>query len=956
MSAFLCGIFFVTGAASLAFEALWFHQTGLALGSSVWATSLVLAGFMGGLAVGNAFAARVGDRLPHPLRTYAALEAAVAVTGVVLVFALPAVGAALTGLFGPLLEQPWVVNPLRFAVAFVLLLVPSTAMGATLPLLTQVLSAREPSFGAILGRLYGWNTLGAVAGVLIAEFALIEALGIRGTALVVGAAGLAAAAAATALATALPAPTTPRAPRETPSPPTDAGAAETPSASSDTVRVAPWVVAAFVCGFALLALEVVWFRFLLLFVLSESSSFAAMLAVVLVGIATGGMVAGVLVRRFPGFAAWGSPLAALAAICGVASYAAVPLVWSDPTRTAMSGGELLRIALPLMLPVSLLSGALFTVLGSALRRAAPSAARAAGTLATANTLGAALGSLVAGFALLPILGMERSLFALCALYLVLAVALLGVGGGPRRIAWGSCAAALLLAALFPFGAMHDVHLRGSVERHQGPGGGVLVGVRETPTETIAYLENHAFGEAHSHRLITNGYSMSASYVTARRYMKLYVYWPAALHPKLESALLISYGVGSTAKALTDTESLRHIDIVDISRDVLEMSDLVHPVAAEHPLRDPRVTVHIEDGRYFLDATERRYDLITGEPPPPNVRGVVNLYTREHFERMRRRLAPGGIATYWLPIQSLSDRATLSILRGFCEAFADCSLWHGMGGNLMMVGTRDAAGPVDADHFAAQWEQPRVANEMAGLGFEDPGQLGALFIGDAAWLERLTRHTPPLTDDFPKRVHGIDNANERYPPLRERFWDVVAARERFAQSPLIDGLWPPSWREASLGWFETQALINRFGNRFFVERDSPFPELHEILSGTALRAPALWMLGADADLGPVLDRVLDRAPTHPEALYFRGAQHLAAREYAAAADAFARAEAAPSVARNAFRYRVYALCMAGRCDEAGAAAQVRYARVAADESLPPFWLWMRDTFDLDPRRPTALSRR
>ncbi len=950
MGALLCGIFFVTGAASLAFEALWFHQTGLALGSSVWATSLVLAGFMGGLAVGNAVAARVGDRLPHPLRTYAALEAGVAVTGIALVYALPGVGGALARVFGPLLEQPWVVNPLRFAVAFGLLLVPSTAMGATLPLLTQVLAAREPSFGAILGRLYGWNTLGAVAGVLVAEFALIDGLGIRGTALAAGAAGLAAAGAAMLVATRLTTPGAP-APIDPPAP------AETARTVAETNGgVAPWVAAAFVSGFALLALEVVWFRFLLLYVVSESSSFAAMLAVVLAGIATGGLVGGALLRRDPVFAEWAAPVAALAAVCGVVSYAAVPFVWSDPTRTANSGGELLRLALPLMFPVSLLSGVLFTVLGAALRRAAPSAARAAGSLAFANTLGAALGSLVAGFALLPLLGMERSLFALCALYLALAAALLLAGGAARRVGWAGCAAALVAAALFPFGAMRDVHLRGSVERHLGPGGGVLVGVRETPTETIAYLENHAFGEPHSHRLITNGYSMSASYVTARRYMKLYVYWPAALHPELESALLISYGVGSTAKALTDTESLRRIDVVDISRDVLEMSDLVHPVASEHPLRDPRVAVHIEDGRYYLEASERRYDLITGEPPPPNVRGVVNLYTREHFERVHRRLAPGGIATYWLPIQSLSDRATLSILRGFCDAFADCSLWHGMGGNLMMVGTRDATGPVDATHFAAQWQRPRVAAEMAGLGFEDPGQLGALFIGDAAWLERLTRNIPPLTDDFPKRVLATDNANERYPPLRERFWDVVAARERFTQSPLIARLWPAPWREAALDWFETQALINQFGNRFFVERDSPFPELHEVLTGSRLRAPALWMLGADADLGPVLDRVLARDPAHPEAHYFRGVHHLAAREWSAAAEVFAVAESAPNVARNAFRYRVYALCMAGRCEEAAASARARYVRVAPDQSLPPFWLWMRDTFSLDPRPPTALSRR
>ena len=192
----LVGIFFITGAVSLAFEALWFHQAGLALGNSVWAVSLVFSGFMAGLALGNAIAARTGEALARPLRVYAFLEATAALAGIALVFALPRLGTSLAGFFGPLLESPWLVNPLRLGVAFLMLVIPAAAMGATLPLLTQVLSAKDPRFGGVLGRLYAWNTFGAGVGVLTSEFLLIEALGVRGTALCVGAVGLAAAAAA----------------------------------------------------------------------------------------------------------------------------------------------------------------------------------------------------------------------------------------------------------------------------------------------------------------------------------------------------------------------------------------------------------------------------------------------------------------------------------------------------------------------------------------------------------------------------------------------------------------------------------------------------------------------------------------------------------------------------------------------------------------------------------------
>ena len=185
-AALLYTVFFASGASALIFETLWFRQAGLALGNSVWASSLVLAGFMGGLALGNAVAARYGGRLGNPVRAYAAAEAVIAITGVGLVSLFPILGVALAPWFGPLIDLPWILNPLRLVIAFLLLLIPSTAMGITLPLLTKALMGHDPHFGAVLGRLYGWNTLGAVVGVIVAETYLVGAYGVRGTALLAG--------------------------------------------------------------------------------------------------------------------------------------------------------------------------------------------------------------------------------------------------------------------------------------------------------------------------------------------------------------------------------------------------------------------------------------------------------------------------------------------------------------------------------------------------------------------------------------------------------------------------------------------------------------------------------------------------------------------------------------------------------------------------------------------------
>ena len=146
-------VYFLSGASALIFEVLWFHQAGLAFGNSLWASSLVLTGFMAGLALGGALAARYGVRMHSPLRVYALLELSIALTGVALIYLLPSFGRLLAPLLSPWIDQTWIVNPVRLFLAFLLLLVPSTAMGMTLPLLTKAVNAMEKAFGSALGKL-----------------------------------------------------------------------------------------------------------------------------------------------------------------------------------------------------------------------------------------------------------------------------------------------------------------------------------------------------------------------------------------------------------------------------------------------------------------------------------------------------------------------------------------------------------------------------------------------------------------------------------------------------------------------------------------------------------------------------------------------------------------------------------------------------------------------------------
>ena len=913
---------------------------------------------MAGLALGNALAAWVGPRLANPVRAYAYAEAAIAITGVGLVYILPVLGAALAPVFRPLLDQPWLLNALRLLVAFVLLLIPSTAMGITLPLLVTALTAgiRDPrsgirnvrgsripnpesrvpeSFGRVLGWLYGWNTLGAMLGVLIGEPYLIGALGVRGTASAAGGLNLVAAALAGLISVRGPGPAT----------------RPEPSHPSGLSRP---LIAIFLSGFCLLALEVIWFRFLLLFVKGHSIAFAMMLAVALAGIAAGGLIASLWQRLMPAAHRFTAPLAFIAAVAVVASYRYFPSLIEPFGLESITRPEaIVRVSLPLMFPVSFISGMFFPLVGAALRTGLTSEISTVGTLTLVNTMGAAVGSLVAGFILLPLLGIEKSFFAIGLLYAVVGL----VVGRLRRaplVVYASAVAALVGLTLFPFGQFNARLVTIPVERWaQGEAERRLVAVREGSTETIVFFQRLLLGKPVSDVMLTNSFSMSTTGYGVRRYQKLYAYWPIAVHPDLKRALVIGYGVGNTAKALTDSPGIESIDLVDLSRDILAMAPIVFPDPREQPLRDPRMRIHVEDGRYFLQTTDRDFDLITGEPPPPGIAGVENLYSREYFQLIHDRLADRGIVTYWLPLADLSDMSARAILRAFCDVFDDCSLWNGAGTNLMIVGSRrndpaQADRPVSEQDFRRQWNIPVIAAEMKRLGVERPEQLGALFLGDAAFVRALVGDARPLTDDEPKLIEASSSSPEESTRLLASITDTGAARTRFQTSEFIARHWPESLIRSSPPYFDVQHVIDAHMYGALIKQSLALDDVHRLLTGTTVQTPILWRLASNADIQDVVAKASPEELTNPVLQYHLAIRLLSERNYRAAAAAFNRALESPQVRDNAFVLYVYTLCLAGQKAQAQAISSEAFA-ASGVSSLPPIWIWMKETFGIDPQK-------
>jgi len=921
----LCVMFFFSGAAGLLFETLWFRVAGLTLGNSLWASDIVLASFMAGLAVGNAIAARPRRMLRHPLRLYAVAEAAVGVVGVAIVFLLPALSPALGRLFMHFLGQGWLMNLLRLSFAFSLMLVPAAAMGLSLPLVAEALTRFDVNFGRVLGRLYGCNTLGAMAGELGGELWFVGWVGLRATALVAGALNLAVAAAALMLARRLP-----------------GSVSREPAVPSSAPPLTPraWrlLAAAFLAGATLLALEIVWFRFLQLFVYGTSFIFAAMLAVILLGIGAGGVVGAWWLGRAPRAHRFAPPIALGAGLAVEVCYAVFDPHVDGLVFTTGNVAGALSLFLRLMLPTSVLSGVLFTLLGAAQREECREAAEAAGKLTLANTLGAMAGALLAGFVLLPRLGVERTLFASMLTYGLIG-ALPAIAPPPaqparywRPVVVGAFALFAAGAALFPFGLMRRHFVPLVIERYKS-GDPQQLEMREGLTETVIYLRNSFRGHPLYERLMTNGYSMSATTFRGRRYMSLYAYWALAVNPGARRALLISYGIGTTASALTDARQLESIDVVDTSRDILELGSLAFP-GKRPPLSDPRVRVHVEDGRFFLQTTDQKFDLITAEPPPLRGAGITNLYSREYFQLVHDRLREGGVVTYWLPVNQLWLAETQAIIRGFCDAFADCSLWSGAGLQWMLAGTRGLHGPVPEEQFTAQWRDPIVAPELVALGFEQPEALGATFLADAATLEERTRGVPPLDDDHPGRMSLRYPRDQHGDPIYRSWMQPGALRQHFESSAFIRDIWPRALSLRTALSFAPQAILDDLsvGGHF-----NPIEALHGVLTLSALHTLPLLLMGTEPAVQQIALPLYETGARDAGLEFEMGAHAMSERDYERAAQHLAAVTEGPRTVQAAL-LRTLAFELLGRQSDARQSLDAAASRpLSATDAYSVNWL-------------------
>jgi spermidine synthase len=850
--AIFSGILFLSGIGALIFETLWLRLSGLAFGNSIWAAALILSSFMAGLALGNAIAASSRIRRWRPLHLYALLELLVALFGCTIVFGLPLLG----GLARPLWQTLWNYQPtllgLRFIVSFLILLVPTTAMGLTLPVLIEDPVLRQTNFGRAIGFLYGSNTLGAVAGAVLGEGYLIAAFGLYGTSLAAGLAVCVAAAIALLVAKYND----------------DSGALisqPTFPLRLDVSYRPPWrlLFVSFGTGCILLSLEVIWFRFLRLYVASSSTAFAVMLAVVLAGIGFGGIVAGTIRRRLARLNHLLPVLLLSAAILTFLSYLFFPGE-SIQARTGVFDLRWWQIALlstALMFPVALLSGILFPSIVADVQARVEDRMNSTGITTLFNTAGAAVGPLVASLILLPGIGYQWSLILCAAGYALLSILVTERGAWSLRRPFvvGLWAAVILILAIFPYRRTEAHFSHASHPFEVDDQGDVLAHVVkkiEGTSDTWQLVRRDLFGEPYYYRLLANAFSMSAANPYGQRYMRLFAYLPLAFRPESKDVLLICYGCGVTADAFLHRSHVKRMDVVDISKEVFALADFYSGPNYSNPLRDPRVHPVVQDGRFFLQATPRQYDVISGEPPPPKNAGSVNLYTEEFFSLMNSRLKEGGIATFWLPINQLKVDEAKAILRAFHNAFPNASVWASANQDWIMMGIKGPGRKVKEEEIRQLWSDPNTGTDLRGIGIEVPQQLGALFLMDSEEIDRSTHDVAPLTDNYPKRLTDEPWDEEASHRFAMTYMESLPALQRFLHSSLINAIWPETLNASIESFFvvrESRYLSGTIGSNKLAELDL-------YLRHSGLRVPVLEVLGSDGFRLAIAQRVAKKSQT------------------------------------------------------------------------------------------------
>jgi predicted membrane-bound spermidine synthase len=733
-------VFAVSGAAGLIYQSIWSQYLALYLGHAAYAQSLVLALFMGGMAIGAWWASRYGPHWRNLLRIYAAIELVIGLAAALFHPLYLAVTTFAYDTAFPAMPGGWAAQAFKWSSGALLILPQAILLGATFPLMSNGLMRRLRSGdGAILGGLYFSNSLGAAVGALAATFILLPAVGLPGAMRFGAVLNLLVAVIAFLLA------------RKPEAIPARLGLRDEPPPHPGMVRLL--LAAAFVTGTTSFIYELGWVRMLSLAFGSTVHAFELMLAAFVGGIGFGGLW---IRRRIDGYSdlvragGWVQVSMGIAAVISLLLYdrSFDWMAWfiSGLSRSAngyaLYNAGTIMVSILLMAPAAFFAGMtlpLFTL--SLLRNGGGEAS--VGRAYAANTMGAIVGVFATVHLLIPVFGLKLAMCIGAAGDFALGLMLLrrrsssdGRADAPYLGALATCGlalvAALMLAHFDPAAMAAGVYRTGAARFVRGQqdvlfyrdGKTASVAVSVTKEGVAAISTN---GKVDAAMQVRDGEPVSDE-VT----MVMAGLLPLLHNPHPRTAGVIGFGSGLSTHTLLGDPRIERVDTIEIEPAMVEGAKLFGR-RVERAYHDSRSHIHIEDAKTYFAANQTKYDIIVAEPSNPWVSGVATLFSEEFYHFVPRHLQPGGLFVQWIQLYEINDELVASVMRALSKSFSDYRVYLSADADMLVVARAD--GMVDDLHIGVL-DSPGFKDELGRIGLATADDIEAHELGDRRSLAAL----------------------------------------------------------------------------------------------------------------------------------------------------------------------------------------------------------------------------
>ncbi|MSU34054.1 MAG: hypothetical protein EXS36_02880 [Pedosphaera sp.] len=764
--------FFLSGLAGLVYQVVWTRYLALFLGHTSYAVVAVLVAFMGGLALGNAWLGARVDTLRRPLMFYACLEVGIGFYAAFFPQYFELVHGGFLMVVRRLNPMGGALLALKFVFAGIAILPPTVLMGATLPALTRYVTRSLSELRSKVAALYAINSSGAVVGTLLADWWWIPSIGLEACVYV---------GATISLVIGLVSLVLSHQSGEGATSPAREPVAKEPVESFTPAELRLALIGIGVSGFVAMLYEVAWTRLLGLALGSSTHAYSLMLITFISGIAAGGWIIYRWKRQTNTLAAFAWAEVALAGtlFASMFFYDLIPWWFIVLARNLNRRPETYWIyevtqgfvCFLVMFGPAVCLGMTLPLVSRVATAELSRTGRSVGRVFAVNTLGTVLGAAVTGLLFLPYFGLAQTFALGIGLNALVGVLILAWRRRPQFRLSLLVAPALVLAVAWAAGSWLNPRWQKTF----------TLGIWRSPNDfrTLAeYRTRAAAVELKYHRdgagstvavtahrnpdgsplisLRING-KADASTGTDIVTQLLAGHIPSLLHPGPRDGLVVGAGSGMTAGALLRHPTMRRVDLVEISPEVVYAAGTFFAEANQNALRDPRLHVAVEDAKCFLKTTIQEYDVIVTEPSNPWMAGVAAVFSREYYQDCRSRLRSGGIIAQWLQSYETDDRTLDMVVATISSVFPNLSVWQTSTGDLLLVGSADPVS-IDVEGVAVRMKAPEVAMDLKRVTIDRPYVLFSLQhlpFGDGAFLPAAT--TILHSDFYPQLEYAAERA-------------------------------------------------------------------------------------------------------------------------------------------------------------------------------------------------------